>query len=434
VEGARDLPSPLRGMARAAAAAARDATAAAIASLDGVIGEVPSLSEARAFRARLLLGDCSSYDLDVVRSDVRAALLSNPCCASCDLTVAETEAFAGRPLDGVDLLSARGCASTALDSARERALSLLLAASGNRKDAMEAAARAEAKDVSALRRGLAPAFMLVGDNAHLEEAYDSESDLRVAPNVSIEQHLYAGLNALWTGRPSAAAFQFERALEHVRAHSPGEPATSSMSPILTTLRIRSYLAAGRLDEAKRAAAEAAELARDRAQGLLEYTIALTAIAGGEDLKALTMIRASGRPSEKIWSYLTQAQVSLGAGRAKDALESVNLALAGIGSQVAVCPGLSTEPYLLEPQARTLLAEGRPAESLRVLDRLFALGSRGLFAPDVIAPAWLVAGQAREAMGDVSGARKAYTALLDLWGKGEETPATLKAKERLAALP
>jgi hypothetical protein len=433
LDGGEYLPDPLPAIVRAAVAAAEGDARSALSILEGVTDDAPSLVEARLLRVSLRLGDCSSYDIEGIRRDVAAAFDSSPCCASCALTLAETESFVGNATEAIPRLLVAGCAAGALDSARDRAIALLEAARGNGKEAMGAAARAEAKDVSALRRGLAPAFILTGDHAHLEEAYDPEGDAHLSIPVSVQQHLYAGLNDLWTGRPSAAAIQFERGLERERTLSGSKGGPSPWTQVFMTLRIRSYLTAGRVQEAKQAAAEASAIMRDRSFGLLEFTIAGVSIAGGDVGPAVSRMSAPGRPQAKLWNYLTHADVLLAAGRAKDAYDISTLALAGVGSQVTVCPGISTEPYLLEPQARSLLALGRPQDASRMLDRLLALGSRGLFAPDVVVPAWLLAGQAREASGDTAGARAAYRALLDRWGTGEDLPAVRQARERLSAL-
>jgi len=298
---------------------------------------------------------------------------------------------------------------------------------------MAAAARAEARDVSALRRGLAPAFLLAGDAAHLDESYDSEADLKLPPQVAVEERLHAGLNALWSGRPAAAAVQFESALDRDRSGSKPGTAPTPRAQLLMSLRVRSYLAAGRIEEAQRAAAEARETIGGRGAGLLEYTAALVDIASGDDQGALRRMAASGRASLKVWSYLTQAQVHLKGGRARDAYEISTQALGAVGSQLTLCPGVSTDAYLLEPNARSLLALGKPKEAERVLDRLFKLAGRGFFAPDVVVPAHLLDGQAREEAGDPAGARAAYEAVVSAWGRGEETPALRLARERLAAL-
>jgi len=433
IDEGKDLPSPLPAIVRAARAAAAGDTGSALSILDGVAEDAPSLVEARILRVSLRLADCAAYDLEGIKRDVAAALDASPCCAACALTLAETEAFAGNPSEALPRLFVTGCAAGALDAARVRALSLLEAAAGKATEAMDASARAEASDVNALRRGLAPAFILAGDHAHLTDAYDPEGDIHLPVTVAVEQHLYAGLNALWTGRPSAAAGQFERGLERERSMSGpgGEPSPSSQ--LLMMLRIRAYLAAGRVEEAKMAASEASDVVKGRAHGLLEYTMARATIAGGNLDLAVSRMSAPGRPEAKLWNYLAHTDVSLSSGRAKEAYDSSRTTLAAVGTQVTVCPGISTEPYLLEPQARSLLALGRPRDASRVLDRILALGSRGLFAPDIIVPAWLLAGQAREAAGDAAGARDAYRALIERWGSGEDLPAVREARERLSAL-
>ncbi|MBI3449682.1 MAG: hypothetical protein HY049_12305 [Acidobacteria bacterium] len=434
LDDAKQLPGAARRLVRATRAALSGDAPQALGDVDGVVSELPSLAPARVLRALLRRSECSLYDLDAIRGDLAAALLAHPCCAACSMEEAEMAAFAGFAPESFRTIDAPGCSHEALDSARDRALALIEGASGHAEPSLAAAARAEARDVSALRRGLAPAFLLAGDTAHLDESYDSEADLKLTPAIAVEERLHAGLNALWAGRPAAAAAQFENALDRDRSGAPPGGAPTPRAQLLMSLRVRSYLAAGRIEEAKRAAAEARETLAGRGAGLVEYTAALVDIASGDNEGALRRMAASGRPSMKVWSYLTQAQVHLERGRGRDAYEISTQALSAVGSQLTICPGVSTDAYLLEPNARALLALGKPKEAERVLDRLFKLGGRGLFAPDVIVPAHLLDGQAREDAGDRAGARAAYEAVVSAWGRGEETPALRRARERLAALP
>ena len=89
--------------------------------------------------------------------------------------------------------------------------------------------------------------------------------------------------------------------------------------------------------------------------------------------------------------------------------------------------------MLHAQAKTLLALDRPETAEPLLLRLINMGSRGLFAPDILVPSWVLVGQSREALGDLDGAREAYQNVLTRWGNGEGTPATSRARAALDRL-
>ncbi len=429
-----ELPPPLPAVARAVRAAAAGESPRALALLDGAVAETPSLDEARWLRAALRRSKCSLYDAEEIRNDLAAALRSNPCCGPCALMLSEMESYTGRPEEAFeDLRRGEACAGGALDSIRDRAAALAAAAAGRLEEAREDASRAESRDASALRAGLAPAYMLIGDYARLEQAYDSEGDARLPPRVSLEQHFYSGLAALWTGRPSEAATQFERAEEHAQRLAPGGEDDAASLQILRSLRIRSYLTAGRKEEAARAASETLSAAAGRVHGFQAYTAALAILATGDRDAALSGAPLPTSSSDKIWRYLLVAEADLAAGRPREAYDQMTLALRRVDAALTFCPGIPIEPYLLEPQARALLEMGRPRDAALLLSRLLALGARGLHAPDLVVPAWGLLGRAREAMGDSEGAEAAYETLIALWGSGEETEAVASARERLRRL-
>jgi len=427
------LPAPLVDLVRAVRKGAVGEVSQAQKILDEVVLQLPSLPEARYLRAQLSRTECSAYDADRIDRDLRLALRASACCPSCALALSESAAFTGVPDEVARLLSAdRGCVDGALDSMRDRARGLALAAAASLQEARDAASRAEARDASALLPGLAPTYLILGDHARLDEAYDSEADAHQAPAVSVQHHFYSGLNALWTGRPSAAAVQFERAEEHLRSLREEQVPSPSRLYLLVALRIRAFLAAGRVEEAIRAAQEARDRL-PRLNGYLVYTTGLADLAGGDGEGALLHTERLTGTEEKYWRYLIRAQVALASGRLREAQTEIGMALQGINTEITFCPGIPSEVYLLEPQARLLLAQGRTKDAVRVLDRLLGLGARGLFAPEIVVPAWLLKGEALEALEDREGAALAYQEVVARWGEGEGTPAARRARERLQAL-
>jgi tetratricopeptide (TPR) repeat protein len=434
----RRLPGPLAATARAIREAAAGRPEEAASALDRALRRAPSLAEARWLRARLSRAVCPLYDRERIEADLLAALRANPCCAACALDHAETAAFTGRPDQAARLLGRdAGCSPGGLDAARDRALALALAAAGRTEEALEAAARCEARDVGALRAGLAPTFLLAGDHAHLAEAYDSEGDARLPPRISAEQHLHMGLGLLWTGRPSEAAAQLARAEEHLRPPEGSGGSPPSWLLLVRALRIRAYLTAGRFEEAARAAEEFRAEGGGILEGRLGHAAALAELAfRGPDRVLERRGRLTTTP-QKFWRYLALAEAALARGRPEEALAHVRLALLSVNTQVTVCPGISTEPELLALQAKALLAAGRHVEAARAAERLAALGARALFAPDIVVGGLILLGRAREGQGDAAGARRAYEEVVARWGDGEGVPAVEEARRRMqnpAGLP
>jgi hypothetical protein len=433
-ERAKELPRPLASMARAIREAEAGDRASALSLVDSVIKALPSLPEARQLRVQLSRTWCDMYDQQQIIDDLDEAFRAQPCCVGCTLQMAEILSFSGRPATApVRIRAEAACAGGPLDSARDRALALAYGASGAADDALRAAARAETRDVSALRHGLAPAFILTGDTKHLDEVYNTEADLQLSPSVSVEHHLYAGLNALWRGRPSASAAQFERAEEHLLAGATEDSDLLSWLQWIRTLRIRAYLLADRIQEAKLAADESREAGRGRVNGLLIYTAGLADLAADDRVGALIMTRRLTHAGQKVWRYLLSAEMALARGDAGSAQSALSLASQGINLQTIICPGISVEPYMLHAQARTLLALDRPRAAERLLSRLTHLGSRGLFAPDILVPARETLARVRERLDDPAGAAEVYGEILDLWGEGEETPVLQRAKQALGRL-
>ncbi|HXI02454.1 MAG TPA: hypothetical protein VNI57_04690, partial [Candidatus Saccharimonadales bacterium] len=297
-------------------------------------------------------------------------------------------------------------------------------------EAREAAARAESKDVSALRDGLAPAFLLTGDEAHLDDEFNPEADLVLGPEKSVEHHIYAGLAALWSGRPSRAAEEMERAEEKLMTLDGSEADLSSWVQWVRIMRIRAYLAAGRIPEARSAADAARTAGKGRINGLLVYSAGLADLAAGDKQMAVLMTNRLTAAGLKFWRYLLSAQSALAAGDVGGAESALSLASQGIDIQTTVCPGISVEPYVLSAQARTLLALGRAPAAEHLLMRVIGLGGRGIFAPDILVPAWELVAEAREAQGNRAGAEEAWREILTRWGKGEETPLLQRARAAL----
>lgn len=430
-KAASTLPSSLRTVERATALAAAGRVQKAHGEIGGAVAAAPSLVESRGLRASLSRSLRSLYDPDRIGADWLAALRSNPCCPECALAYAESQAFTGRPERAVLILSREApCDEGAMDSARARAEALALAASGRIQEALEKAAEAESRDAGPLRSGLAQAFMLAGDHGHLDEAYDSEGDARLPLDVSVEQHLHSGLNDLWTGRPSEAAVQLERAEEHLTALTKHWEEPPALLDLIRALRIRSYLVAGRASEAARLVEQERSRSAGRLTGFLGYTASLSDLAEKGPDAALANSRAQTSSTEKFWRYLIVGEAMLAKGRLDQAWDQVNLALMGINTQTTIAPGISTEPYLLDLQSRILLASGRDREALRLIERVLALGPRGLHAPDVVVPAWALAGRARQMLGDREGARTAYGEVVKRWGSGEGAPALTSARAAL----
>jgi len=428
------LPGPLVNVARALVAAAAGERKRALSLAESAAEGLPSLAEAWALQARLSRSWCDLYDQGRIVRSLDSALAAEPCCVTCALDLAQMLALTDRAATAPGRIRAdAGCAGGPLDSARDRALALSLASSGALDKALDAAARAEARDTSALRHGLAPAYLLAQEPARLEEAYDSESDLTLSPEEALEHHLYAGLGALWRGRPSAAARQFERAEEQASKISGAEADLDAWVQWARTMRVRAYLTAGRIDEARTAADEARAAGRGRVNGLLVYTAALADLAAGDTDAALIWTRRLTPANLKFWRYLLSADISLAAGKIASAQAALSLAAQGIGAQTTVCPGVSVEPYMLHAQARTLLALGRPEAAEHLLMRVIDLGSRGLLAPEILVPSWELVAEARQAQGDRTGAGEALRELLKLWGDGEEAPVTDRARRGLERL-
>ncbi len=428
------LPGPLVKVARALVAAAAGKRRRALSLAESAAEGLPSLAEAWALRARLSRSWCDLYDHGRIVGSLDSALASEPCCVSCALDLSQMLALTDRAATAPGRIRAdAGCSGGPLDSARDRALALAWASSGAIDEALEAAARAEARDTGALRHGLAPAYLLAQEPARLEQAYDSESDLTLSPEAALEHHFNAGLGALWRGRPSEAARQFERAEEQASRLSGEEADLDPWVQWARTMRVRAYLTAGRIDEARRAADEARAAGRGRLNGLLVFTTALADLAAGDTDAALIWTRRLTPANLKFWRYLLSAEMALAAGKIASAQSALSLAAQGIGAETTVCPGVSVEPYMLHAQARTLLALGRPEEAEHLLMRLIGLGSRGLLAPEILVPSWELVAEARQAQGEQAGAGDAFRELLKRWGAGEKAPATDRARRGLERL-
>jgi len=429
-----ELPGPLVSIGRAMVDAAEGSRDRSLGRLTSVVESQPALAEAFLLRAMLSVTWCDLYDQRRILDDLDAAVRASPCCPTCSLSLAEMVCFTDRS-DTVPLRlrTEAGCRTAPLDSMRDRALALAWAGAGSLDEAMRAAAGAESRDASALRRGLAPAYLLAGDYAHLNESYDPEADLRLTPEESVEHHLHSGLNAFWQGKPSRAAELFERAEEHRSSQLRGDPDLDARMQWMRTLKIRAYLSAGRLEEARSAADSAREPGRGSLNGLLIYSSAVADLASGHRNGAVLMIRRLTIAGLKFWRYLLDAEIALQEGDAGAAQSALSLASQGIDVQTTVCPGVLVEPYMLQAQARTLLALGRPGPAAHLLERLVASGSRGLFAPDMLVPAWGLLGRAREALGDRPGAMEAWNEVISRWGHGEATPALAEARREAARL-
>lgn len=428
------LPGPMISIGGAILDAAEGRRHRALGRLTSVVEGQPALEEAFLLRALLSRQWCDLYDHSQIVADLEDALRSSPCCPQCALNLAEMIVFTGRPATApIVIRPEAGCRNDALDFARERALALSFAAEGSMEEAMEAASRAQARDVSALRRGLAPAFMLAGDFAHLEEAYDPEADLLLEGAELVEHHLYSGLNAFWRGRPSRAAELFERAEER-QVHLMGVDADQTgLLQWIRTLQVRAYLAAGRVQEARRAADRAREPGRGNLNGLLIYSTAATDLAAGDKEAAVVMTRRLTLAGLKFWRYLLDAEIALQEGNSAGAQSALSLASQGIDVQTTICPGILVEPYMLQAQGRALLALGRPGPAASVLQRVVTAGSRGLLAPDIVVPTWGILARAREEQGDAAGAAAAWSQIVGFWGNGETIPLVAEARRALDRL-
>lgn len=432
--GYRELPPPMRRFSKAVLAASDGEAARALRFVRGSLRKGRGLAEAYWLRGRISREACDLYRHERILADLDRLLLYQPCCAACTMDRAELEAFTGEPWQAEAVLSgAEGCVEEALDSVRDRAMALTLAAAGSFRGALDAAARAEARDAGSLRAGLGPAFLLSGDHAHLVEAYDTDSDPRLPEHALLQQHLYSGLNHLWQGRPSAAAEQFERAEEFAREIIPDGWTPRGTVQLLLALRIRALLTAARVEEAVHLADEASALGHEGVIGFVIYTGGMAKIAAGEVHDAQREVRRLITADEKPWLYLIDFEARLGKGRLRRARVAMSNALLGVDTQINFCPGIPMEPYVLHAQARLLMAQGRPDAAERILRHMVSLGARGIFAPDLLVPAWELIAEAREAQGDPAGALEAYREILARWGEGERTPLLARAEERVRAL-
>jgi tetratricopeptide (TPR) repeat protein len=428
------FPLAMRQMAGASRAFGEGRTASALRQASRASKDVPYLPEPHLFRALVSREACRAYRPDRILEDIAGAFRAHRCCASCALLLSELHSFTGQPWLAADPLKpGGGCEEGALDSARDRARALYLAAAGALPEALAAAASAESRDAGPLRAGMAPVFLLVGDNEHLREAYESEGDPGPDARVSMEKHLYAGLNALWTGRPSEAATQFERGGERALETLPEDLAPRGSVQLLKSLRIRALMTAGRIEEAVREADEARAASGGDLHGLYIYSAAQSDLAWGRHDEALREMRRLVTAADKFWRYLVSVEAAIMKGNLRHAKAFMRNALMGIDTQINICPGIPTEPYLLQAQARYLLAVDRPDAAERILTHLLSLGPRGLFAPDVVVPAWELLGRTREILGDPDGAAAAYHQLLERWGEGEDLPVLERVRERILAL-
>ncbi len=433
-EASRELPPPMRHLSKAVLAASEGEAAKALRFVHRALRKSRALSEAYWLRARIAREACDLYRHEQILADLDRLLLYQPCCAACTMDRAEMEAFTGQPWQAEAVLSgAEGCVEEALDSVRDRAMALALAAAGSFGRALDAAARAEARGPGSLRAGLGPAFLLSGDHARLAEASGTGFDPGLPRNASLQQHLYGGLNHLWQGRPSAAAEQFERGEGYARELLPEGWAPRGTVQLLVALRIRALLTAGRHEEAVRLAEKAEALGDEGVIGFVIYTGAMAKIAAGSVRDAQREVRRLITADEKPWLYLIDFEARLGKGRLRRARVAMSNALLGIDTEINFCPGIPMEPYVLHAQARLLLAEGRPEAAERILRHMVSLGARGIFAPDLLVPAWELIAEAREAQGDRAGALEAYREILARWSEGERIPLLARTEERIRAL-